>query len=256
MKWFRLFAFFTFATAYCVSVAQTQIQNVTADYLRLDPYGNIYAVKDAQLFKISPQGKLLYSYTNFSFGTISSIDVFNPMKIMLFYQNSGLLVFLNEQLAPIHDPISLHDAGYFTISLASYSSANQIHLFDNSHRYLISLDFFMNEISRTPVHFQSFNPIHMIELEEKKIALHDPNCGVFFFDSFGTFNKLIHISTHHYISITSEFIYYTQNDEIHLVGLKNLNTEIQPLPVSDVVQTLLYKNNMILLRQNGTIWIY
>jgi WD40 repeat protein len=256
MKLFRKFLTL-FLLANCISAfAQTQISNATADYIKIDPYGNIYAVKEAQLSKFSPQGKLLYRFSKNSLGIISSIDVFNPMKIMLFYQDAGALVFLNEQLALINEPISLFDLNYATISLASYSSANQIHLYDNANKYLITLDFFMREISRTPINFQSFNPVKMIELEEKSLAFQDPETGVFLFDAFGSFNKLIPIITTQPITVTPELIYYSNNNELFFYNYKTLNAETKQLPVSNVIQTLIYRNNMILLLQTGTIWIF
>ena len=256
MSLFHLFIFCALFSILSTSVAQTQIPNITADFIKLDPYGNIYAVKESQLYKFSPQGKPLFHYSDNTLGVISSIDVFNPMKIMLFYQNSGTLVFLNEQLTPIREPVSLFDANYFTISLASYSAANQIHLYDNVNRYLLTLDFFMREISRTPINFPSFNPIKMIELEEKTLAMHDTEQGVFLFDIFSTFNKLIPLITPRSVTVTPELIYFANDNEITIYNYKTMSIETQQLPISNVIQTQFYRNKMILLLQNGTIWIY
>ena len=256
MKLHRLYFFFFLISTYNFLFAQTQIPNVTANYIKIDPYGNLYAVKEAQLSKFSPQGRLLYTYSKNSLGVISSIDVFNPMKIMLFYQDAGMLVFLNEQLSLITDPISLFENNYSTISLASYSSANQIHLYDNTHKYLLTLDFFMREISKTPINFPAFNPQKMIELEEKSLAFHDSETGIYLFDAFGTFNKLVPIITSNPVTVTSELIYYTNNNELFIYNYKTLNAETKQLPVSDVIQTLYYRNNMIVLLQDRTIWIY
>jgi len=256
MSLFHLFIFCALFSILSTSVAQTQIPNITADFIKLDPYGNIYAVKESQLYKFSSQGKLLFHYSDNTLGVISSIDVFNPMKIMLFYQNSGTLVFLNEQLTPIREPVSLFDANYFTISLASYSAANQIHLYDNVNRYLLTLDFFMREISRTPINFPSFNPIKMIELEEKTLAIHDTEQGVFLFDIFSTFNKLIPLITPRSVTVTPELIYFANDNEITIYNYKTMSIETQQLPISNVIQTQFYRNKMILLLQNGTIWIY
>jgi len=256
MKLFRLLIFCILLSICCRAFSQIQIPNANADFIKIDPYGNIYAVKETQLSKFSLQGKLLFSYSNHKLGVISSIDVFNPMKIMLYYQDTGMLMFLNEQLAPISDPLSLHDADYFTISLASYSAANQIHLYDYANKYLITLDFNMKEISKTSINFPSFNPKKMIELEEKSLAFHDPVTGIYLFDSFGTYNKLIPIITSNLVEVTSELIYYTHNTEIIIYNYKILNFENQQLPFSNIAQTLIYRNNLIFLLQNGTIWIY
>ena len=256
MKLFRHFLFYVLISTCCFAFAQTQIPHANADFIKIDPYGNIYAVKKTQLSKFSLQGKLLFSFSDPKLGAISSIDVFNPMKIMLFYQDAGKLIFLNEQLALINTPISLHDANYFTISLASYSAANQIHLYDNANRYLITLDFSMRELSKVPINFSSFNPTQMIELEEKSLAFHDPKTGIYLFDSFGTFNKLIPIITANPLIVTSELIYYTDINEIIIYNYKTLTFEKQQLPISNVITSILYRSNMFFLLQNGTIWIY
>jgi WD40 repeat protein len=256
MKLLRLFICCILCSTYCFAFSQTQVPNATADFIKLDPYGNIYAVKETQLSKFSPQGKLLYSYANHTLGVISSVDVFNSMKIMLFYKDAGKLVFLNEQLALINEPVSLHDANYFTISLASYSASNQIHLYDNTYKCLITLDFNMQEISRTPINFSSFNPTKIIELEEKSLAFQEPESGVYLFDAFGTFNKLIPIITSNPLEVTSELIYYTNNNEVIIYNYKFLTSITHQLSVSNIIQTALYRNNMILLHQDGTLWIY
>jgi len=256
MKLFRIIILSILYSIFCFAFPQTQIPNTTADFIKIDHYGNIYAIKETNLTKFSSQGKMLFTFSDYKSGVISSVDVFNPMKIMLFYQDAGKLIFLNEQLAPITEPVSLYDADYFTISLASYSAANQIHLYDYANKYLLTLDFNMREISKTPINFHSFNPMKMIELEEKSVAFHDPKAGVYLFDSFGTFNKLIPVITSNSIEVTSELIYYTNNDEIMIYNYKVLNFETKQLPVSSVNQTLIYRNNMIFLLQNGTVWIY
>jgi len=255
MKLLRLLLWGVLSFTCSSMFAQTQIPNANADFITLDPYGNIYAVKEAQLSKFSPQGELLYKYSDNTLGTISSVDVFNHLKIMLFYQDAGILVFLNEQLAPIRDPISLFDANYFSISLASYSAANQIHLYDYVNRYLITLDFNMREISKTPINFPSFNPTQMIELEEKRLAMHTPETGVFLFDAFGTFISMIPVLTPHSVEVTSELIYYTHHDHVNIYNYKMLSEDRLPIAISGAIQTLLFRNKMILLLQNGTIWI-
>ena len=256
MKLLQIFFYCTLFSAFNIAIAQTKTPNVNADFIKIDPYGNIYTVEKAQISKFSLQGKLLYTYSNQKLGLISSIDVFNPMKIMLFYQDAGIIVFLNEQLALLRESINLSDAGYYNISLASYSAANQIHLYDNASKFLITLDFSLREISKTPLNFNSFNPTTLIELEEKNIAFHDPMTGIYLFDTFGTFNKLIPIITPNAIEITSTLIYYTNNDELILYNYKTLSLETQQLPISNVQKSIIYRNNRILLLLDGTIWIY
>jgi len=257
MKFFSIIFSGILCFTMSLAIAQTQIPKAKADFIKLDPYGNIYAVKEAQISKFSPQGKLLFTYSNQTLGVISSIDVFNPMKIMLFYRDAGTLVFLNEQLSVINDPISLYDAGYYTISLASYSAANQIHLYDNANKYLHTLDFNLKEIATTPIALYSFNPVKMIELEEKGLAFHDPKSGIYLFDAFGTFDKHIPIITNDFpVNVTSELIYSIDANSINFYNYKSMQSETRNLPFENVAQLLYFRNHKIILQQDGTIWIY
>jgi hypothetical protein len=158
-------------------------------------------------------------------------------------------------LALINDPVSLFDANYFTISLASYSATNQIHLYDNANKYLITLDFNMREVSRTPLNFPSFSPTQMIELEEKSLAFHDPETGIYLFDAFGTFNKLLPILMPATVTVNSELIYHTRNNEANIYNYRMLNYDTLLLPIPETIQTMFFRNKMILLLQTGTIWI-
>ena len=167
MKLFRFFLGTILFFALYTAVAQMQIPNVKADFIQIDPYGNIYAVKESQLSKFSLQGKLLFTFADLKLGAISSIDLFNPMKIMLFYQDAGMIIFLNEQLALINKPLSLFDAGYFNISLASYSTDNKIHIYDNITKHVIVLDFYLRELSNTPLNFYASSPTKIAALEAK-----------------------------------------------------------------------------------------
>jgi hypothetical protein len=95
----------------------------------------------------------------------------------------------------------------------------------------------------------------MIELEEKRLAMHYPEAGVFLFDAFGTFISLVPILTPHPVEVTAELIYYTNHNKVNIYNYKMLNADTLPISISKVKQTLLFRNRMILLLQDGTIWI-
>ena len=121
---------------------QKKIIEQVAEMIAVDPQGNIYAINDATLFKYAPDGNLLHSYNNNLLGNISSIDVDNPMKIMLFYRDAGSILFLNDKLSPIGDMVDLYSKGLTTISLATYSTKNELILYDESNTDLILLDLY------------------------------------------------------------------------------------------------------------------
>jgi len=74
--------------------------NVQAKLADIDPSGSIYIVTPTnQLYKYSKKGALL-STLNYNYnGSISHIDVSNPMEIYVFYRELNKIVFLDNNLA-------------------------------------------------------------------------------------------------------------------------------------------------------------
>ena len=233
----------------CNMFAQTSDAMVieqAAQIIAVDPQGYIYAVNDVTLYKYAPDGTLLYTSNNSMDGHIASIDVDNPLKIMLFYRDAGSIVFLDDKLSPIGNPIDLFSKGLTTISLATYSTKNNIILYDEANTDLIILDFYFNEKERIHYNFNEFYPVILKDVNEKKIYMQDSQNGIYFFDSFGTYDKNIAILSEHPVQILKDMIFYVKNNQLNSYNYLNLeaNTLID-LP-EETQQVLVYQNKLIL----------
>lgn len=218
-----------------------------AQSIAVDPQGNIYAVNDATLYKYAPDGTLLYTYNENLLGHISSIDVDNPLKIMLFYRDAGFIVFLNDKLSPIGDKVDLFSKGLTTISLATYSTKNELYLFDESNTELVILDFYFREKERVHYDFQEFLPTLLKDVNEKMIVMHDPRRGVFFFDNFGTFDKNITITSELPVQIVKDNILYVKDNQLSRYNFQRLEQQqLCDIP-EEVIQVLVYQDKIILL---------
>jgi hypothetical protein len=227
--------------------------NETEKYsiLEIDPYGNIYVVDEKnRLSIINSQGTPLFSYSNPNYGTLLSIDVQNPKKIMLFYKDAAIIQFLSEQLTPITEPISLFKLNYFNISLAAYNSSNSIFLFDDTERKLIILDFFMNEKSKVQILNSAFNPSKMVSLSNNKLLLQDPLEGFIFFDAFGTLEKEISLQIPNDFQINESKIFYIQDTTLREYNFEKL--ELLQLPLSEITPNA---PQLIILKKSGQLLI-
>lgn len=231
--------------------AQQNMQEIVieqvAEMIAVDPQGNIYAVNDATLFKYAPDGNLLYSYNNNLLGHISSIDVDNPMKIMLFYRDAGSILFLNDKLSPIGDMVDLYSKGLTTISLATYSTKNELILYDESNTDLILLDFYFREKERIHYDFQDLHPIQLKDVNEKMIILQDPKQGFFFFDNFGTFEMKSATIFDQPVQIMDGAIVYVKDNYLNEWNFWRLDLQRQCEVPEDVKQVLVYQDKIILL---------
>ena len=232
------------------------INKIKGEFINVDSQGNLYILMDSYLYKYSLTGELQYSFTNFMLGSITSVDVSNPSKIMLFYKESGVLIFLNEQLAPITEIIDLRSMNFNTVLLAAFSTTNNIWLYDYANMDLISLDFNMNLKNKIQYSFQNFQPKQMTVIDEKQIAIFTPEIGIRFFDSFGTFQKSSAITSDKFIQITDTYIYYLKGNIIHCYNYIKLDESTVELKIENIIQCLVYRDKYILLTEDGTVIIY
>ena len=94
----------------------------TADFIEVDKQKNIYLVDGVEVSKYSPVGEFLYSYSNKMNGVITTLDVSNPLRLLVFWEGSNRVAFLNQQLAPISEPVNLYTIANMEISNAGASS--------------------------------------------------------------------------------------------------------------------------------------
>ena len=219
----------------------------SAQSIAVDPQGNIYAVNDATLNKYAPDGTPLYTYHDNLLGHISSIDVDNPLKIMLFYRDAGFIVFLNDKLSPIGDKVNLFFKGYTTIGLATYSTKNELILYDESNTDLILMDFYFSEKERIHYDFTEFQPIQLTNVNEKITVMQDPRQGVFFFDNFGTFDKNIAITSELPVQIVKDNILYVKDNQLNRYNFQRLDQQQLCEIPEEVIQVLVYQDKIILL---------
>lgn len=211
------------------------ILNKKIEFFELDIYQNIYAVdQNSTLFKLNKNGELIHTFGNANYGTLTSVQVLSPMKLFLFYKESGILLFLNEQLAPITEPIYLFEKNYQHISLAGASISNQIFLYDLLDSKVIILDYFMKEISQNQLRLEDFNPIKIISTSDNGFVLHDPNYGVLFFDNFGTSEKLIPFNIYSEIQIINNQLLFIENDKWVEYDLKKM--DLHKIELSKLIQ--------------------
>ena len=174
------------------------VEGVKGTSVSVDPNGNVYVIDGSTLYKLTQNGSewVKSQYSNFQLGDIASVDVDNPLKIMLFYQDEGMILFLDEKMNPLMEPLNLMDAGMNNISLATYSTDNTIWLYDVVLHDLINVNFQLKELSRNHLSIENFEPTQLISLQEKQLAMDDYMCDVAFFDAFGTYLKTIRVPGH------------------------------------------------------------
>ena len=108
-------------------------------YVGTDAYKNQYYIEEMAFYKKGPDGN--YVFKDFSLGAISKIDLINPLKILLFYQETNTALFLDNRLNEI-ERINFNTLTEFTNVLASGNAGdNRLWIFNADTQQLELYDY-------------------------------------------------------------------------------------------------------------------
>ena len=198
-----------------------------------DIQGVVYLTNDNQLESYAADGQLLRNYSEQSAGNITSVDAGIASKILVFYRESGSIMLLNNELAPMGSPLNLFDRSLMTISLAAMGSSNKIVLYDDANQNLILTDLSLNLQSQSHITFPGeFHATDMQVVPEHRIALLDTAHGICLFDFFGTFEREIPIPGITRMQLTKDRIYYLRDGQLWRYELPSSTTPLNLQPIA------------------------
>ena len=156
-------------------------------FVGIDEFENLYYIKNNTFFKRSEQGTV--NYTNLSLGKITSVDIHNPFKIVLFYQGYNSAIVLDNKLNELTDKIDFTGNTRFNnVLLVSHSSENNLWLFaDDNKLHLYDFQYSSEKIQTQPITFyqQDFVPKSLISTYKNVWVL--GNTGVIQINEYGNF---------------------------------------------------------------------
>tara|TARA_R110002073_G_scaffold57778_4_gene146624 strand:- start:16005 stop:16802 length:798 start_codon:yes stop_codon:yes gene_type:complete len=118
-----------FASGQELAAVFVEEQPLKADiFIGVDTFENYYFIRGTTVYKKSTSDT--YTYTNTQLGTISSVDITNPLKIVLFYRDFNTVVILDNRLNELSNTINLTTEAYAkNAAFVSISSINNLWLY-------------------------------------------------------------------------------------------------------------------------------
>lgn len=98
----KIFLFFLFVTLSLKSQELKPVSSIefkASSFIGVDAYKNLYSIKDRVLHKQGPDGAIVFY--DFQLGNVSSVDIINPLKIVVFYEDTNTVVLLDNKLNEI-----------------------------------------------------------------------------------------------------------------------------------------------------------
>ena len=125
--------------------SKMETQLIQADnYVGEDAYGFQYFIKNNVFFKKNKDK--FFQYKNISLGKIIRVDLQNPLRILLFYQDFNTVIALDNQLSEVQKTnLSEHQSG-ITATAVGVASQNNYWIFDMASQQLHLYNYIKNTL--------------------------------------------------------------------------------------------------------------
>lgn len=229
---FLLLFFYSFfpISAQNLKIVATHINSVSNNnkqFVGRDQYGYSYYTENAIFYKIKNQEH--WEYKNISLGSLTKVDLNNPLKIVLFYENFNTAVILDNQLSETQKINFSENPAPITVAAIGIAAQNQLWIYNRLNQQIGFYDYLKNTyrtistpFPETMVYYQSdFN--HFYWIDDKKNAF---VCSI-----YGKILNLEKVLDFEWIEFIDESQYiYRKNNQLFIMDSKqNKNYEIEIL---------------------------
>lgn len=227
----------------------------------VDNLGNIFILyQNGQLKKLRPNGDSLAVFNNVRrFGKIHSIDVSNPLKVLLYYKDFGTTVildrFLNERAI-----LDLRKQNLPQVRAIGQAYDNNIWIFDDLDIKLkkISDDGrIVDESTDFRLVFDSVpSPDYIID-QDKLVYLYDPLKGVYIFDYYGGFQNRVPFIGWKDFNVINGVLFGRDDKYLYRYDKGSLDLKQVPVPsFMQGAQKIIVGPGTVYLLRDGAIMVY
>lgn len=201
---------------------------------KVDNMDNLYILSSTdQLKKIDARGDSVAVYNNVKrFGKLSTIDVSNPLKVLLYYKDFSNIVIL-DRLLNLRHTIDLRKLGIFQVSSIGQSYDGNIWLYDALDNKLKKINEEGKLLLETPDFRQLFEeapqPQYIFD-QDGLVYLYDSTKGFFVFDYYGTLKNKIPYTGWQNITVTARSIIATRENRLQRYQVNSFALKENEMP--------------------------
>jgi len=202
--------------------------DVEADaFAGYDSFGFYYQIKNNVFSKIKEKEN--FEYKNVSLGKITKVDLQNPLKIVLFYEDFNTVVLLDNQLNKITEINFSLNTIPIVVSGIGMSTQNQLWIYNTLNQQIGLFDYLKNEYKTvsTPL----IEPIKFYQTDFNTFYWIDPKNNWFSCDIFGKttalgkvpdFDSIEIINNHQYLFRKANLLYFKDITDTNSAGFSEI----------------------------------
>ena len=227
----------------------------------VDNIGGLYIITpENQLKKYNEKGDSVGVFNQVTqYGKLTHVDVQNPWKAILYYQNFSTIVLLDKYL-DVSTAINLRKQNIFRVKAVTASYDNNIWLFDEQDNKLKKIDDNGKVLSETVdfrLLFDSVPDPERIIDRDGLVYLYDSKKGIYLFDYYGSFKTKLSFLHWDNIEVIGKTIYGFDKENLYKYVSPVPDLIAIPLPPELQNNSLIKLNNHKLYGlKNNQLTIY
>lgn len=206
---------------------------VQASFATTDNLGFIYLVtRQNAIEKYSPDGRLLTRYTNNRLGVAASLDVTNPLKVLVWYADFRTVVFLDRSLTILGE-LNLSAAGFPEVRAIAAAQDGNLWFYDEIRFHLRKISPEGAELLESQALNQLLDSrlqISCLRDNGNEVLAADTAAGLLWFDIYGQFQKLAPRKNIASFQLEQDRLIYPEGGFLHIERLQAPVARTLPLP--------------------------
>lgn len=221
-------------------------------YYTIDHLGDEYQIVKNEVVKLS-NNRQKRSYKNVLLGTLSSMDVRNPLQIVLFYKNFNSVVLLDNQLSEV----AVYNLSDFfpqlDVKTVSSAQKNSVWIFDSLTKRIYLLDLAQMTLNSVSV------PL------EQEVVVWNSDANFYYWTDNTSFNRCdrygkvmttpISFSFDSIIAIDQNTIFYQQKQKFYVWKVKEQKKE-EIIISEDSVERGFLNNQILTIFTKESVYIF
>lgn len=247
-----------FAAATSGRVNATDVANFTADNL-----GNIYILTTTGLLKkFNSKGDSLNVFNDVRrYGTVNTIDVTNPFKVLLYYRNFSTAVMLDRFLNRINT-IDFRKADIFQAKAITLSYDNNVWIYDEQSAKLKKIaddgKLIIETVDLRQVLDAAPSPDRIID-RDGYVYVCDVNKGIYIFDYYGALKNSLAIIGMKDVQVINKTILGRRGNKFvrYTLGTLELQEAGLPSKINDATSIYIMQHGLYVQDSTGvTMYTY
>lgn len=238
MKYLLLAAVFIAARAAAQDSTFRLVRQIPLDAVdfAVDNLGSIYAItSDNQLRKYTAQGDSMAVFDEVRrYGTLTGLDVTNPLKVLLFYKDFMTVLALDRFLGRLYK-LDLRTVGIQEANSVTLAYDNNLWVYDEQNAELKRISdggqVLMASNDFRQLFNEEVNPVEIVD-QDGLVYLNDPDNGIYVFDYYGGFKVKLSFTGVSGLRVFNKNIFGLRGESMWSYRPGTLQEKESPLPAT------------------------